>query len=179
MRGDIETPWAMRAKEYSWSLCANLAPRKITPSDIDYVAECNGKFAFFEMKTVGEPMKGGQEMMLNRLLSSLRGQSILFIVEHQPLDRVELPDGVVRFRCRMFPKTGEGRQTGLISGQHFPLVYSSFFDWADNRNTRALFEAFARSQQETPAEPVAAPTDSVEWIRDFDSGWEKYWRPLA
>ena len=97
MRGDIETPWAGRAKEYAWSLMQQYAPRKITPSDIDYITECRGHFLLFEMKSVDAPLPYGQRLMLQRLLVRLTDLSRVVVVRHPPIDRVIVPGQVLSF----------------------------------------------------------------------------------
>ena len=157
MRGDIVTPWALRAKEYSWSLCVELAPRNITPTDIDYVAECNGKFAFFEMKAVGTEMPYGQELMFDRLLSGLQGDSILFVVEHTKLDRVSVPVDVVNFHCRLADKHGGMRKSETYKGTGFPIVYKGFFEWAESGEQKRLRDAFD------------AAKEHAGWIADYEA----------
>lgn len=156
MRGDIETPWAGRAKEYSWSLCLNLAPRKITPTDIDYLVECKNKFAFFEMKTIGAEMPFGQQLMFKNLLRALPGQSMLFVVEHTQLNVVHVPVDVIKFHCRMANKEGLIRNTDDFHGSAFPGVYKGFFDWAESGNLDVMREAFEIAKHK-------------EWIADYDA----------
>lgn len=187
MRGDItHSPYAGRAREYSWSLCTSMAPRKITPSDIDFFVECNGHFAFFEMKSSGAKMLDGQQRALNELAKCTAGRSILFIVEHQDLDRVVLPTECTRFMCRMWQTDGtlyKGRQSPWYSGQSFPALYSAFFTWADSktRESRAALNAAfsaAIKVDDVPAADIASEPANDEWVREYDQAWPKHWSEL-
>lgn len=131
-RGDIrDSPFAGRAKEYSWSLCQKYAPRNITPTDIDYAIDCNGRFLFFEMKTIGQSMTRGQDYFFNRLLSQLEGSAVLMIVEHEPLDStMTMPDDVKCFEMRWFAKGGIHRRH-FIGVEAFIEKYQGFFRWAE------------------------------------------------
>jgi len=166
MRGDIETPWAGRAKEYSWSLCVRLAPRKISPTDIDYLVECGEKFALFEMKTEGASMSVGQQRMFAALLRRLGDSAILFVVEHTPLDRVTMPADVVRFRCvRM--DGGELRASKYLDGVHFPEVYGAFFQWADGGPFKTFREVIDLAGRK--ALKPALPSDHTEWLVEYEA----------
>ena len=131
MRGNIVTPWAQRAKEYSWNLCLEHAPRKITPTDIDYFVESKGHFLFFEMKTKGQKMPYGQELAFTRLLSALYGRAVLMIVSHGELATVKLPIDVLSLDLWADGR-GHGliRREGLDRGLFVPL-YAAFFSWAE------------------------------------------------
>jgi hypothetical protein len=163
MRGDIETPWAGRAKEYSWSLCLRLAPRKITPTDIDYLVECNGKFAFFEMKKDGVQMPAGQARMFKALLRQLASDAVLFIVEHSPLDRIEVPTDITRFKCVRFGDS-DLVESRALPGLRFASVYAAFFKWAEG-DPKALREAINSVSEITPP----GPRDHEEWLREYEA----------
>lgn len=143
MRGDIHTPFAGRAKEYAWSLCLENAPRAITPTDVDYMVEASGYFLFFEMKTIGAPIPKGQRIALERLLSALLGKAVLLVVSHVPLERVELPGGVVSVDLWVASGKGIRRFEGLAGSAFIPL-YEAFFRWASGEKgafRRALIAA--------------------------------------
>jgi hypothetical protein len=132
MRGDIKNSvYAGRAKEYAWSLCTNLAPRKISPSDIDYYVECNGKFLFFEMKTKDAKMDYGQELALSRLLKATVGKSILLVVKHEALDLIEMPTSVISFDIWAAGRNNLLKKIIDMPYDSFVEVYQAFFDWAD------------------------------------------------
>ena len=146
MRGDIETPWAGRAKEYSWSLCLGMAPRKITPTDIDYVCECNKKFAFFEMKTAGSTIPRGQELMFLRLLEKLGQSAVLFVVEHSMLEKVTVPVDVIRFHCCRV-QNGRWARSAFLPGDKFAEAYAAFFKWAETGNFSLMRNALREGQK--------------------------------
>lgn len=130
MRGDIETPWAGRAKEYAWSLMAKYAPRNITPSDIDYIVECGGHFVAFEMKTGSTEPAYGQRLMLERLLRGWTLRSRVVVIRHPPLDRVVIPDHVEAFETWRYVDGGVLRG-GPYSGEDFAPWYERWFNEAD------------------------------------------------
>lgn len=163
-----------------------MAPRKITPSDIDFFVECNGHFAFFEMKSTGAKMLEGQQRALNELAKCTAGRSILFIVEHQDLDRVVLPTECTRFMCRMWQTDGaiyKGRESPWYVGESFPSLYSAFFKWADakTRESRAaLNAAFSAAKKVDEGAAVEIPPEPANdaWVREYDDAWPKYWNEL-
>ena len=130
MRGDIETPWAGRAKEYAWSLMERYAPRKITPSDIDYIVECRGHFVAFEMKTGSADLSYGQRLMLERLLNGWTMRSRVVVIRHAPLDRVVIPEHVETFETWRWSEDGVLRG-GPYSGADFAEWYGEWFKKAD------------------------------------------------
>jgi len=135
MRGDIETPWAGRAKEYAWSLMAKHAPRNITPSDIDYITECGGHFLVCEMKTGETEMKYGQRLMLERLLACLSSKSRVVIVRHPSVERVVIPEHVVSFETwRWFD--GAVMKGGPYPGEDFAAWYERWHAQADALDLR-------------------------------------------
>lgn len=153
LRGNITSgPYAERAKEYAWHLCLRHAPRKITPTDIDYFVERNGRFLFFEMKTEGAKVPYGQHLALARLLLSLGGKAILAVVEHAPLDRVEMPGDVLRFT--LWAKDGlRVVDRGPFPGEAFIPFYVAFFEWAtgdDDAIRRALHPFTATPESGMP-----------------------------
>lgn len=129
MRGDIETPWAGRAKEYAWSLMERHAPRKITPSDIDYLVECRGHFLVFEMKSVDAPLPYGQRLMLTELLARLTPVSRVVVIRHPPIDRVVVPADVLAFETWRW--NGGRVETQEWEGAVFARWYARWFDAAD------------------------------------------------
>lgn len=129
-RGNIYSPFAARAKEYAWAACLRHAPRQITPSDIDYVVDCNGRFLLFEMKSEGAEMPTGQRILLERLLEALHGKAFLIIVEHEALSKIDMGSDVLRFHAWTY-SGGAVRRIGPFDGSHFPAVYAAFFQWAE------------------------------------------------
>lgn len=162
MRGDIYSPWAGRAKEYAWSACLALAPRSITPTDIDYMAECNGRFLLYEMKTEGAKIPHGQRLALERLLVTLGPKKALCVIaEHGPLDRVSVPADMRQVEVwaplvgapESWPNTrlpswdGMVWASGKMSGEAMAEIHASFFHWAQgetdamNRTVRKFMPA--------------------------------------
>jgi hypothetical protein len=168
VRGDINTPWAGRAKEYAWSLCLGLAPRKITPTDVDYVVECGGKFAFFEMKTGGSEMPYGQERMFNEMLKCIGAKALLFVVEHKPLERVSLPTDVTRFQCRRFDhETDRVKVSQWLEGTRFGSAYAAFFIWADTGDMAPLRSVLTESAQAESS--TTEPSEHVDWVKEYEA----------
>jgi hypothetical protein len=130
VRGDIYSPFAGRAKEYAWSLCLENAPRKITPTDIDYMAECNSHFLFFEMKTEGAKMPFGQQLAFERLLRELPNKGALMLVSHSSVSVVKIPTDVLSFD--LWTSTDNGISILKdIPAFMFTAVYRAFFEWAE------------------------------------------------
>ncbi len=138
MRGDIYSPFAGRAKEYSWSLCVENAPRKITPTDIDYMVECAGHFLFFEMKQESATMPYGQRLALERLLSALVGKAVLMLVIHSSVSPVTIPIDVLSVALWTGSKAGIKTLPNLPATL-FNELYAAFFVWAEGDR-----EAFKR-----------------------------------
>jgi len=130
MRGDISTPWAQRAKEYSWHKCVSLAPRNITPTDIDFAVECAGRFMLFEFKTTGTEMGYGQRLFFERLLSRLGLGHFLMICEHPPLEKISLADDITRVWLWAHDGTGTWVSDPL-PGDAFVILYEAFFKEAE------------------------------------------------
>lgn len=129
MRGNIYSPFAGRAKEYAWNLCLKYAPRNITPTDIDYMTECNSHFLFFEMKTEGAEMPYGQRLALERLLKALPDRAALMLVSHQPVDVVQIPIHVTAIELWVSCKSGI-EVAEEIPAFMFAGLYKAFFSWA-------------------------------------------------
>jgi hypothetical protein len=128
--GNIETPWAGRAKEYAWNLMLPFAPRGITPSDIDFVYECGGHFLLCEMKTADTVIPRGQELMLERLLRRLSSRSVLAVVRHPPAERIVLPTDVDSFDTWRWLDGGVLKRRPY-AGEDFPLWVARWFEHAD------------------------------------------------
>ena len=145
MRGDIYSPFAARAKEYSWRLCTRMAPRNITPMDVDFALDCRDKFALFEMKTEGALMPYGQKLFYEKLLRALGfNRAILMVVEHPPLDRIELPTDVTSVQLHMLSRKGDVHEYAKVFGsESFSLLYGGFFKWAEG-DSGALADAYYR-----------------------------------
>lgn len=140
MRGDIYSPFAGRAKEYAWSLCLKNAPRKITPTDIDYMTECNGHFLFFEMKTEGAKMPYGQQLAFERLLLSLPNRAVLMLVTHTSVAVVNMPANLKNLE--LWVSNGLTiRRREKIAPELFTQLYAAFFSWAegDRKAFRRVF----------------------------------------
>lgn len=132
LRGDIKDgPYANRSKEYVWSRCVGLAPRLITPTDIDYAVECNCHFMFFEMKTVGSVMSKGQDIFYKRLLIALEGKAILIVVTHNPVEPLMLPSDITAIQTwravdgKIEIRSQDNGELGFIK------LYQAFFKWAE------------------------------------------------
>lgn len=143
MRGDIYSPFAGRAKEYAWSLCLKNAPRKITPTDIDYMTECNGHFLFFEMKTEGASMPYGQQLAFERLLLSLPNRAVLMLVTHTSVAVVKMP---ISLRAlELWVSDGVNiRKRSNVQPERFVQLYAAFFSWAEGN--RAAFRQALTSE---------------------------------
>lgn len=129
-RGDINSPWAGRAKEYAWSKCLELAPRNITPTDIDFSVDCAGKFLFFEMKTENTPIPDGQRIHLERLLENMGPGHFVMVAEHPILDRVDVPDDITKVQL-WHENDGGIWKSESLPGTAFAALYRAFFEEAE------------------------------------------------
>lgn len=135
MRGNIHSPYAGRAKEYAWSFCMEYAPRKITPSDIDYMVESNEHFLFFEMKTEGAEMPKGQRIALERLVKAVGGKAVLMVVKHPPIPVVEMPLDITGVELWTLNNRGQIQVERRVPWYWFGDLYAAFFSWAEGDRT--------------------------------------------
>ena len=134
-RGNIvNSQYWQSGKQYTEYLmnqvCSGLT-NNISPTDVDQLIERRGHFLMFELKTAPfelTDISTGQKKMFMAWFDKLRKYATLFIVEHEPLDRVDLNDHTRRMSVIRWDEV-VGKATGT---QMFPVRQGEIKWWVDN-----------------------------------------------